>query len=287
VLANAGVMDEFRERARRTEQLAGRKEEEAGEVDQLRDTLAEKKARRPEPPFINRFFFLRVACCIAAGAPVPAVRVGGITNGEERSAWVRTRTIFACGARVLHGRCACKAHTPPSGGIFMGPARAARSAMRARPRAGPLAAGAAAHRGRHQRRLCTQHAHAALRWRGGARALMLWTQVCSALAAPPLLRRAGPLASCAGLHVDPTAPGARPPRPCCAVRAGPLRVRTPRGSRPAGKTAAPHGELHGALRENLGVASAAQLGGPHLAAHIMAGLQGHLRHLPAQSEHCS
>jgi len=57
VLANAGVMDEFRERARRTEQLAGRKEEEAGEVDQLRDTLAEKKARRPEPPFINRFFF--------------------------------------------------------------------------------------------------------------------------------------------------------------------------------------------------------------------------------------
>ncbi len=87
MLANAGVMDEFRERARRTEQLAGRKEEEAGEVDQLRDTLAEKKARRPEPPFINRFFF--------CGSLV-ALRLG---LQSLRSGWAESLTV----RKEVHG----------------------------------------------------------------------------------------------------------------------------------------------------------------------------------------
>ena len=53
MLANAGVMDEFRERRDRTEQLGVRKDEEAGEVEQLRGALAEKKARRPGPPPVS------------------------------------------------------------------------------------------------------------------------------------------------------------------------------------------------------------------------------------------
>ncbi len=83
VLANAGVMDEFRERRDRTEQLGVRKDEEAGEVEQLRGALAEKKARRP-----GRRRCLWTACCDAAGAPDPAGWVCGTTASGERTALV-------------------------------------------------------------------------------------------------------------------------------------------------------------------------------------------------------